>query len=236
MIIPGLPVLTGNPTHTTIENVKTLSRFAGFLSALTALILAAAGCSGPNKQPIEEVETRIREILSLPTYEHVYRDVVYVGEEAKFLGIIPTKDKRTLFSIDVNVRAGIDFTEGIDVSVGSDGTAVVKLPPAKILSIDADEQTIHQYFVKDLGGNLSRIQYYEEINRKKEFLEADAVERGILVKAEVNAKLLIRNFLELAGFEQVEFDELPRSAPRREENSGGDTEAELEETDGGGTE
>jgi hypothetical protein len=212
-----------------------LRRTAVLFSALTVLTLAAAGCSGPKEQPIEEVETRIREILSLATYEHVYRDVVYVGEEARFLGI-PTKDKRTLFSIDVNVRAGIDFTEGIDVSVGSDGTALVKLPPAKILSIDADEGTIHQYFVKDLGGNLSRIQYYEEINRKKEFLEADAVERGILVKAEDNAKLLIRNFLALAGFEQVEFEDLPKSAPRREENSGKDTEADRGETAGGGTE
>lgn len=200
-----------------------MCRSAVLFSVLAVLLLAAAGCSGPEKQPVEEVETRIREILSLPTYEHVYRDVVYVGEEAKFLGI-PTKDKRTLFSIDVNVRAGIDFTEGIDVSVGSDGTAVVTMPPARILSIDADEGTIHQYFVKDLGGNLSRIQYYEEINRKKEFLEADAVERGILVKAEDNAKLLIRNFLELAGFEQVAFDELPRSAPRKEETAGGGTE------------
>ena len=200
---------------------------AGRLCILVVIIFLAAGCSGPGKQPVEEMETRIREILSLPTYEHIYRDVVYVGEEARFLGI-KTKDKRTLFSIDVNVRAGIDFTEGIDVSVGSDGTAEVKLPPAKILSIDADEQTIHQYFVKDLGGNLSRIQYYEEINRKKEFLEADAVERGILVKAEDNAKLLIRNFLELAGFGQVEFEELRKSAPEGE----GDTE----EMTGDGTE
>lgn len=185
---------------------------AGRLCILVVIIFIAAGCSGPGKQPIEEVETRIREILSLPTYEHIYRDVVYVGEEARFLGI-KTKDKRTLFSIDVNVRAGIDFTEGIDVSVSSDGSAAVTLPPAKILSIDADETTIHQYFVQDFGGNLSRIQYYEEINRKKEFLASDSIERGILIKAEDNAKLIIRNFLTLAGFEKVEFKKLQRPAP-----------------------
>lgn len=185
---------------------------AGRLCILVVIIFIAAGCSGPGKQPIEEVETRIREILSLPTYEHIYRDVVYVGEEARFLGI-KTKDKRTLFSIDVNVRAGIDFTEGIDVSVSSDGSAAVTLPPAKILSIDADETTIHQYFVQDFGGNLSRIQYYEEINRKKEFLASDSIERGILIKAEDNAKLIIRNFLTLAGFEKVEFKKLQRPVP-----------------------
>lgn len=192
--------------------MKNVIKTAGRLFILVAIIFMAAGCSGPRKQSIEEVETRIREILSLPTYEHIYRDVVYVGEEARFLGI-KTKDKRTLFSIDVNVRAGIDFTEGIDVSVSSEGSAAVRLPPAKILSIDADETTIHQYFVKDFGGNLSRIQYYEEINRKKKFLESDAIKRGILVKAEDNAKLIIRNFLTLAGFKRVEFEELRRPAP-----------------------
>jgi hypothetical protein len=170
---------------------------------LLFIIMGAAGCLKNNSPPPDEIETRVRDILSLPTYEHVYRDVVYVGEQARFLGIL-TKDKEVLFSIDVNVRAGIDLTEGLDITFPDTRSAVVSLPPAKVLSIDADENTIYQYFVREWGGSLSTLQYYDEINRKKEFLLEDAVSRGILVKAERNAEQLIRNFLGLAGFENIE--------------------------------
>jgi hypothetical protein len=170
---------------------------------LPFIVIGAAGCLKNNAPPPDEIETRVRDILSLPTYEHIYRDVVYVGEEARFIGIL-TKDKSVLFSIDVNVRAGIDLTEGLDITFPDTRSAVVSIPPARVLSIDADENTIHQYFLREWGGNLSTLQYYDEINRKKDFLLEDAVSRGILVKAERNAEQLIRNFLELSGFENIE--------------------------------
>ncbi len=185
---------------------------------LPFIIIGAAGCLKNNAPLPDEIETRVRDILSLPTYEHIYRDVVYVGEQARFIGIL-TKDKEVLFSIDVNVRAGIDLTEGLDITFPDTRSAVVSIPPAKVLSIDADENTIHQYFLREWGGNLSTLQYYDEINRKKEFLLEDAVSRGILIKAERNAEQLIRNFLGLSGFENIE---IRKTKPPRQPAAEGD--------------
>ncbi len=177
------------------------------------------GCSKPELPTQDEVESRIRDILSIPTFQHVYRDVIYVGEEARFLGIL-TKDKKALFAIDVIVQAGIDLSEGIDIRFLDSDSAVVTMPSATILSIDADENTIHQYFVRERGGSLSTLQYYDEINKKKELLEEDAISRGILYKAETNAVQLIRNFLELTGYEDIEFRNVPNER---------DTDGEMNE-------
>lgn len=198
--------------------------FLGIASILP--LLFTAGCARSELPEQEEVESRIREILSLPTFEHVYRDVVYVGEETRFLGIL-TKDKKALFSIDVVVQAGIDLSEGLDVQFLDSDSAVVTLPRATILSIDADENTIHQYFVRERGGSLSTLQYYDEINRKKVLLEEDAIARGILYKAETNAVQLLRNFFDLAGYDDVEFRGLQREAAPAE------TQEDTEESTGG---
>jgi len=186
---------------------KVLLRVTSLLLLISVFVIALSTCAKQETPAQDEIESRIREILSLPTFEHVYRDIVYVGEEARFLGIL-TKDKRVLFSIDVTVQGGIDLTEGLDFKLLDDESAVVSMPPATILSIDADENTINQYFARELGGGVSTLQYYDEINRKKEFLKGDAISRGLLVKAEANAVRLIRNFLELMGYTEIEFKEL----------------------------
>lgn len=187
-----------------------MKRWSGFIPAAAVLlcITALAGCGKQEQISKTTIEKQVREILTLPTFEHVYHDIVYLGEESKFLGL-KIKDKQVLFSIDVRVRGGIDFTEGVEININDDNSAVVRLPAAKILSVDADESTIKQYFVRDLGGGISALQYYDEINRNKEFLTADAISRGLLVRAGENARLLIRNMLELTGIEEIEFQTLP---------------------------
>jgi hypothetical protein len=177
------------------------------LSPVILFIFALLACESSTPPPPNELEAHIREILTLPTYEHVYRDIIYVGEEAKFLGIT-TAEKKLLFSIDVVVQAGIDLSNGIEITPKQKNTVEVKLPPPEILLIDADENSINQYFVKERGKSVSRLEYYDEIDRQKAVIREDALERNILVKAEENAKKLIEKFLSLAGFEEVVFKEI----------------------------
>jgi hypothetical protein len=138
----------------------------------------------------------------MPTFEHVYRDVVFLDRERTFL-IFKTVDAEVLFSIDVRVQAGIDLQDGFSVDRKRREGLTVTLPPAKILLVDADEESIHQYFLKEIGGGISRLDYYDEINLKKDDLIQDAVERGILQRATDNARLLIRSFLENVRNEPV---------------------------------
>lgn len=143
-------------------------------------------------------------MLELPTYEQIYRDVVYVDRERSFL--LFKRQAQVLFSIDIRVQAGIDFETGLAVIPDPDGTGVtVRLPKARILLIDADEETIRQYFATEAGGPIERLAYYDEINRIKSEIAQDAIEREILEKAEINARSLITGLLVAAGFEEVRF-------------------------------
>jgi hypothetical protein len=183
------------------------------IALLIAIVIAAfvitSTCTIEKRPGIEELESQIQAILELPTYEHIYRDIIYVDRERSFL-IFKIMQARVLFSIDVRVQAGIDLAEGFkvipDPAFRRDGGITVVLPTAKILLVDADESSIQQYFIKEVGGELARLDYYDEINRKKEDIISDAIERGILLNATQNAKKLIAGFLTQAGFKNVTFD------------------------------
>ena len=172
----------------------------------SSIILLTTACGRFRQINYEELTGKVREILEVPTFEQVYRDIIYYGEEKKLLAI-KIVDKRLLFSMDVVVKAGIDFTEGLEVLPGDNAEAVtLVLPHAKILLIDADEASIHQYFVKNRGGDITLLDYYNEIDRTKERIRQDALNRGILFKAEENAVKLLRKFFGFAGFTDVEFE------------------------------
>jgi hypothetical protein len=168
--------------------------------------LALLACSPEPEADTAELERRVTNVLRLHSYEHVYRDIVYFGEERSFL-FFKTMDRRLLFSVDIVVRAGVDLEEGIEVLAdsGNPERIVVRLPPTRILRVDADEATIHQYFSRDRGGDVGWLEYGAEIEGVKERVRADAVERGILAKAQTNAREMVENFFALAGFEEVVF-------------------------------
>jgi len=173
------------------------------LTVLLALLLAVS-CGTPRRDPAS-LEQKIRSILELPTYEQIYRDIIFVDRERSFL-MFRTMHAQVLFSIDIRVQAGIDLAEGVAITRGPErNTAIVRLPKAKILLIDADESTIHQYFVKESGGGVERLDYYDEIDRIKEQIRRDAIDREILGKAEANARQLISGLLTAAGYEEVRF-------------------------------
>jgi hypothetical protein len=156
---------------------------------------------------LSSLESKVRDLLALSTYEYVYRDVIYLGEEAWFIEIFKTVDKRLLFSVDVIVRAGIDLQKGFSVvELPGKGQAIeITLPKAEILSVDADEGSIHQYFSKEMGGAISRLEYYEEIDRKKDDIRADAIQRGILSQAENNGKKIISRLFTAAGIGEITY-------------------------------
>ncbi|MFO7780371.1 MAG: DUF4230 domain-containing protein [Spirochaetia bacterium] len=168
--------------------------------------LTLLSCSPEPEADISDLERRVTNVLRLHSYEHVYRDIVYFGEERTFL-FFKTMDRRLLFSVDIVVRAGVDLAEGIEVLTdrGNPERVVVRLPPTRILRVDADEATIHQYFSRTRGGDVGWLEYGAEIEGVKERVRADAIERGILAKAQDNAREMVENFFTIAGFEEVVF-------------------------------
>ena len=185
------------------------SRLVRFLVPLSAFVLALAACGPEPKPDLKRVEEGVRKILELPTLEYVYKDIVFLGDKRTFL-FITTVDKKLLFSVHLRVRAGLDLRRQdalvLKPDVRNPKKVRVRLPKPEILLVDADERSFHQYFALEKGEKFSRLEFSREIERIKPGLEKDARDRGILARSEENARRLVRSFLELAGFEEVEFE------------------------------
>lgn len=185
------------------------------MSILIFFMFFFVSCAeSPEPVNISSLESEVRDLLTLSTYEYVYRDVIYLGEERSFI-IFKTMDKRLLFSVDVIVRAGINLRKGFSVEEmpGKEPAIEITLPKAEIFSVDADERTIHQYFAKEMGGEISRLEYYEEIARKKDDINADAVKRGILAQAEKNGKKIINRLFSAAGINRITYRWIDSAEP-----------------------
>ncbi|RKX93916.1 MAG: DUF4230 domain-containing protein [Spirochaetes bacterium] len=150
------------------------------------------------------IENQIRSLLEIPTVEYVYREILYFDEEARFLGI-KHMDKRLLFSVDMVTRAGFDLSKGLEVRRIFNSVKIT-LPKPEILEVDADEESIHQFFVKEWGGKISRLDYYDELNLRKEGIRKDAVKRGILDKARKNFEGMVSKLATSFDLESVNFE------------------------------
>jgi hypothetical protein len=168
----------------------------------TFIIVLLISCTNKNELPTN-LDTEIRNITEISSYRHLYRDIVYLKEKKTVIGI-PVVDKSVLFSVNIEVTAGIKVNTA-EYSI-SEETIIVKLPPAQIISIDADEQSIQQYFIKEKGSKIDILSCYAEIAAQKDKIAKDAVSKGILVNAETNAKMILTEFLQSAGFREVLFE------------------------------
>lgn len=150
------------------------------LFQLSLLVLCFVGCNRKPPPPTTAVvENQVRAILELPLYEQYYRDIVYFGEEARFLGIRHV-DTRVLFSIELRLQTGIDLAKGIEIRPLGEDRISILLPQPEILLVDADESTIREYFLKEFGKTIRRLDYYQEIERGKERVRREALEGGVL--------------------------------------------------------
>lgn len=179
----------------------------GVLSILLTLsLLGLTGCTATSGSPEGlPLEQRITSLLELHTVEFVYRDIVYFGEQESFLGIFRTRDQQLLFAVRLRVQAGVDLTNGVEVlrDPKNPTVAVVRIPAPEVLMVDADESSIEQFFVRERGGSIEWDQVSSEMESVKERAKADAIEKGILIRAEKNAVELVSEVLAVAGFEEV---------------------------------
>ncbi len=184
------------------------SRSRSRVAAAAAVLIAALLLVSCGSKVRENVvfESRLSNLLQLRTYEQVYRVVGYVSKERTVL-FFRTIDRQLLYSINIHVQAGIDVAEGIKIFSSSTNTGeiTVQLPPARILLADADEESIHQYFSRERGGAVSMLEYGDQIESIKRRTVDEAIRRGILVRAEENARAIVRTFFQSSGNRSVRF-------------------------------
>ncbi|MCR5263426.1 MAG: DUF4230 domain-containing protein [Clostridiales bacterium] len=153
-----------------------------------------------------------REII-VSTLEEGMRDMgLLVTQEYCFTDAVTQSKIRTLFSIPLGftettyiatydgvVTAGIDFT-GISFELDTTGKKVtVHMPKAGILSVDIDPESFVLYSERSGFGNpLSASDFNGSLVELEARAKERAAERGMVEKADENAKRIVSNYI--AGF------------------------------------
>ena len=137
-----------------------------------------------------DIEGTIRDIGELATAEYGYT-ITQVAEKPGKLNI-KILGSKVLYSYEGLIKAGIDFTEVEITTNKTQKTIYIKMPKAKILSNELDNDSFKVY---DEKYSLFNAMTFEDFNLSqkdmKERAEAEAIKSGLLDRAQENAKSII---------------------------------------------
>lgn len=159
-------------------------------------------------EPYEEIGpvtiTAIRDLAQLTTVETVQYTVVEKGTDEGWLAWA-RGDSLRMFAV-ARIGAGVDLGSLTvrDITVGTDGVVEMTLPAAAIQYVDPDEDAT-QVLERDVGIFTSGDPGLESDVRRiaDEVLVENAIDEGILERAEENARSVLTDFLLSLGYEDV---------------------------------
>lgn len=195
-------------TKKEIIEKKTIRIFRGHLFIKLVIILllvlaVIAGIAGLGKgggQPAESESktTRIgfENIGQMVTQAAYCTEMNVTKDSRKLFGMtIPFTQSEYIYSYDVEVRAGLDFSQ-IEWSVDEDNSIIqVRLPQVQILSSEINTDTFKVYHEEE--SIFTPIKLADNNDALKTLIEnakQDAVANGLLENAESNAETILRGF------------------------------------------
>ena len=148
----------------------------------------------------DTIRDGLNDIGELATEEYYFTRVETYDSSKNIKGFkVPFTTSRFVYSYDGTVKAGIDFTA---IEVDKDDlkkTITVKLPASQILDCSIDPDTFEVYDEKNSVFNQIHISdYNDSLDEMMEAAKADAIEKGVLERADNNAELLIKNMVKSA--------------------------------------
>lgn len=174
------------------------------LILLTALPLSVFYLYRQKEQRVAgEIRGKLEQLGELTTVTQLYRSVFYTREKKNFI-----QDKSILFTAEFNVQAGVDLSEGFDLSIRG-GNARLILPPGRIFLVDADDTSFKQIMIKEKFSTINTGDFLPLISEESVAIEEQAESQGLPAAAEDKAVILMKGILRAAGIEnvQVEFRE-----------------------------
>lgn len=173
------------------------------LIALAVVIWLNRRPSRPELDP-PAVLTQVQRLNQLATVNYIIQKVVGLREQKQ-----PVGEESILLIIQASVQAGIDLAglRSDDAIVRSDGTVVLRLPPAKILNVSVDEKNT-KVWDREKTWWTPWVPYSLDLEQRArlaglETVRQAALDMGILLQAQRNAETSIRGLLGLAGVKSV---------------------------------
>ena len=178
---PAVPPVTPRPTPEVIVKETEVEKIVEVEKAITSSV----------------IEDGLRDIGVLVTQEYYFTDVISFSSVKKLFRVeVPFTETSYLASYDGVVTAGIDFGKVSVVKDDAAGKIVVTLPPAEILNVDVDPETFELYSERTgLGNPLSVEDFNDSIVTLESNVRQKALDKGLLVKADENARAVVRNFI-----------------------------------------
>jgi len=160
------------------------------------------------RQRTEAVREELRRISELVTCRQTYRSVFYTSTKQNFI-----QERTLLFTAEFRVAAGLDLAEGFELETRG-RRAEVLLPPGRILSIDADDTSLEQVFIRERFSTVTTGDYLPLLTGEKDMIRQKAEESGLSRRAEDRAAGIIRGILIMSGYEEVSVRFRRESLPR----------------------
>lgn len=164
---------------------------------------------------ISVINAEIQDIGELATVEYLYTDAAKFEDPKKLFGKeLPFEFTTKSFVVkwDGVIKAGVDITQVTAEADDTDKKIVVKLPKAKILSNEIDDDSVEVLDEKDGLFNSIKVEDVKSFDAvSKDDMEQRAINQGILEKASQNAKEMIEHLIQNDVTEEsgytVEFEE-----------------------------
>ncbi len=188
--------------------VFALLAFWGVRTVISAIPTPGDIASVFEPEPYEEIGpvtiTAIRDLAQLTTVESVQYTIVEKGTDEGWLAWA-RGDSLRMFAV-ARIGAGVDLSQLTvrDITVDEEGVVELELPAATIQFVDPDEEST-QVLERDLGIFTSGDPGLESDVRRiaDEVLVDNAIEEGILERAEGNARSVLTDFLLSLGYNDV---------------------------------
>lgn len=143
------------------------------------------------------IQDGLNDMGFLVTEEYYFTQVETYKNDPKKIAIFFTSQSSITFSYDGVVEAGVDFSQ-IEVTKDEDSkTIYVAIPDAEIHTTEIDQDSFKQYDEEDAFWNSLKLKDYNtSLKEFKKNAEKNALDKGILDKADKQAETVISNFIE----------------------------------------
>ena len=178
-----------------------------FVVILVVIVFCIGIYGGKKIASTESKTTKLgfEDIGELATQIAYCTEVVVTEADRKLFGLqIPFTQSKYIYSYDMEIKAGINFTE-VEWKVNNDTKEIeVSLPEVKVLSREIDQDSFRVYHEDEsIFRQVSLQENNEALKEMQEKAEADAIANGLLENARSNAEIILKGFLE-AEYEEYE--------------------------------
>lgn len=187
-----------------LKTVRTLALGVALCAAVgLGCFFAGRSSVGEEEEPVRldavVLEARLTEISELAVVDYRYTNMAQFENSSDFYGVrLPFTTKRFILTYDGEIKAGVDLRD-TGVAVG-ENAVTVRLPEAKILSHEIDEDSLEIFDEKASIFNPFTVEDFTAFQAaQKAAMEEKAMESGLLEAAAERARrdvaLLLQSLL-----------------------------------------